>query len=104
MNQDALLMVGVMLIVAVGGLTAVAIVTVVRLCADRGALTGTILKLADRVLVAQDEQMARMEQESKERVALHHIDMNSNGAVPREPEPRPRKSDRTITAGTDDGD
>lgn len=101
-DHDSLMVVSVLLMLCVGGLIGLSAALVWRLTQDRRVLTEAIQRLADKVLVAPDEQMSRLDQESKERVALHHIDVTMGRPVVRDTPETPAKEKRLVMDAEDD--
>lgn len=98
--NDALMMVTILLFLAVVGLIAVCGMLGLALSRDRRISSDLILRLTDRVILDHEDQLARINQESQERVAMKHIDATTNGQI-RRPPVRP---DPVATIGTGDED
>lgn len=102
--NDALIMVTILLFLAVVGLIVVAVMLGWALSRDRRISSDLILKLTDRIVLTAEDQLSRLNQESQERVAIHHIDAHARAAAERPVAPVRPTGDRSATFGTENED
>lgn len=102
--NDQIIMVTILLFLAVVGLIAVAAMLAHAMSRDKRISSDLILKLTDRIVLSAEDQLARLNQESQERVAMHHIDAYANGSPVKNAAPVRQTADRTATFGTDNED
>lgn len=101
-SLQALMVVSVLLILCAGGLIGLCALLVVRLTLDRKVDKDILLKMADRMVLSQEDQLARLNDEAKERVAIHHIDASMNGqAAPRGTPERPIRDPKLVMDSED---